>query len=39
MDDEKKQREMKRFKILMLIVAAFAAVFPIYQCTQDFMRF
>lgn len=39
MDDEKKQREIKRFKILMLVVAAFAAMFPIYQCAQAFMRF
>jgi hypothetical protein len=34
MENEKKQREMKRFKILMLAVAAFAAIFPIYQCAQ-----
>ncbi len=26
MDNEKKQRQMKRFKILMLVVAAFAAL-------------
>ena len=39
MDKEKKQREMKRFKILMLVVAAFAAIFPLYQCTQALMRF
>ncbi len=39
MDSEKKQREMKRFKILMLAVAAFAAMFPIYQCTQALMSF
>lgn len=39
MDSEKKQREIKRFKILMLVVAAFAAIFPIYQCTQALMRF
>jgi hypothetical protein len=39
MDNEKKQREMKRFKILMLVVAAFAAMFPLYQCAQAFMRF
>jgi len=39
MDDGKKQREMKRFKILMLVVAAFAALFPLYQCAQALMRF
>ncbi len=39
MDNDKKQREMKRFKILMLVVAAFAAIFPIYQCTQAIMSF
>lgn len=39
MDSEKKQREMKRFKILMLVVAAFAAMFPIYQCAQAIMNF
>lgn len=39
MDNEKKERQMKRFKILMLVVAAFAAMFPLYQCTQAFMRF
>ena len=39
MDNEKKQREMKRFKILMLVVAAFAAMFPIYQCSQALMNF
>ncbi len=39
MDKEKKLREMKRFKFLMLVVAAFAAMFPIYQCSKAFMRF
>jgi hypothetical protein len=39
MDLQKKQREMRRFKILMLVVAAFAAMFPIYQCAQTLMRF
>lgn len=39
MENEKEQREDKRFKILMLVVAAFAAVFPIYQCTQALMSF
>ncbi len=39
MDSDKKQREMKRLKILMLVVAAFAAMFPIYQCAQAFMSF
>jgi hypothetical protein len=39
MDNEKKQREMKRFKILMIVVAAFAAIFPIYQCSQALMSF
>jgi hypothetical protein len=39
MENEKKQREMKRFKILMLVVAAFAALFPIYQCAQALMSF
>lgn len=39
MDDEKKRREIRRFKILMLVVAAFAAIFPIYQCTQALMSF
>ncbi len=39
MDDEKKQREMKRFKILMLVVAAFAALFPLYQCAKTVMGF
>jgi hypothetical protein len=39
MGSEKKQREIRRFKILMLVVAAFAAMFPIYQCAQTLMRF
>lgn len=39
MDNEKKQREMRRFKILMLVVAAFAAMFPIYQCAQAIMNY
>jgi predicted nucleic acid-binding Zn ribbon protein len=39
MDDKEKQREMKRFKILMFVVAAFAALFPVYQCARTLMRF
>ena len=39
MDNLKKQREMKRFKILMFEVAAFAALFPVYQCTKALMVF
>ncbi len=38
MDDEKQQQQIKKFKILMLLVAAFAALFPLYQCTQAFTR-
>lgn len=38
MESEKKQREMNRFKILMFVVAAFAAMFPIYQCTKAVLR-
>jgi hypothetical protein len=39
MENEKKQREIRRFKILMLVVAAFAAIFPVYQCGQALMSF
>lgn len=39
MDKGQKQREMRRFKFLMLLVAAFAAMFPIYQCTRALMKF
>jgi len=39
MNDEKKQRQVKRFKTLMLVVAGFAALFPLYQCAQTLIRF
>ncbi len=39
MAEEKKQKEMKRFKILMMVVAAFAALFPLYQCAHMFTQF
>jgi hypothetical protein len=39
MENEPKEREMKRFKILMMVVAAFAAVVPVYQCGKTLMRF
>jgi hypothetical protein len=39
MDNQKRQREMNRFKILMFVVAAFAAMFPVYQCGKTLMRF
>lgn len=37
--EEEKERQMKRFKTLMLVIGAFAALFPLYQCAHTFTKF
>lgn len=34
MSEERKKREIRNFKILIIIVALFTALFPLYQCVQ-----